>query len=409
MEHDLSAEGIAPPPDHATAATWQRASLHLRGAYFGYFAAVGTFSPFAALYYRELDFSGFQVGVLTALPALGSAVFGPFLGALADSRSLHRFILRLALVCAAILAFAMSGVTTFPLVFGIMVLLALATVPVPPLMDSYGMTIAEQTGRSYGGLRVWGSVGYMALTLILGRVMGSNVSAILLVAYGICLGLTALASWGLPRLTDRHPQPLMAGLSDALHNRKLVLLLTVSYILSSSAAVMYTFLGIHMKELGGSTTLIGVAFAVSAASELPIIAFGSTLIARLGAVRLMTIGITIYALRMIALSLIQVPEWIVPLQLLHGLTYGAFLISSVTLAYRIGGRQHAATAQALLSAMSFGFGSITGALIGGTMLDSVGTVAMFRAAAVMMTLALVILIVGNRLIGLEPDPDPTTL
>ena len=85
-----------------------------------------------------------------------------------------------------------------------------------------------------------------------------------------------------------------------------------------------------------------------------------------------------------------------PLQVLHGLSYGAFLIASVTLARRLAGPGHAATAQSLLTAVSFGLGSITGSLVGGALLDCVGT-------AAIMLLALVVFVVGERVAaGLRP-------
>ena len=164
---------------------------------------------------------------------------------------------------------------------------------------------------------------------------------------------------------------------------------------------MYTFLGIHMQEMGGSASLVGLAFALSALSELPIVAFGGRLLARFGAFRLICFALVVYTVRFIAFSLITEPEWILPVQLLHGLSYGAYLMASVTLAHRIAGRQQAATAQALLTAVSFGFGSITGSLVGGALLDSIGTTGLFRGAAVLMLINLGVLLAGNRVVHLD--------
>jgi PPP family 3-phenylpropionic acid transporter len=380
---------------------WSLAALRLRGGYFWYFAGVGTFSPFAALYYRELGFSGIEVGVLTALPALGMALFGPFWGAIADALAMHRLILRIALALAALTSIALSQVTGFVPVLALVGLLALSTVPIPPLLDSYGMTISEHTGRSYGSLRVWGSIGFMAMTLGLGRLLGDDVSATILVAYALCFGLTLFSVFGLPHLAERHTRPLLSGLGAARHNRPLLLLLAVAYLLSSGSAIMYVFLGIHIEELGGSTSLVGLAFALSALSELPIVAFGGWFLARLGAVRMISLALAVFAVRFTLFSLITVPEWILPVQLLHGLSYGAYLMASVTLAHRVAGREQAATAQALLTAMSFGFGSITGSLLGGAMLDTLGTTGLFRAAATLMAVNLALWLAGNRLIHLD--------
>jgi MFS family permease len=82
-------------------------------------------------------------------------------------------------------------------------------------------------------------------------------------------------------------------------------------------------------------------------------------------------------------------------------------MASVTLAHRLAARGQAATAQALLTAMSFGFGAIVGSLVAGALLDAIGTAGLFRLSAVLMIVTLVVLIAGNRLVGLN-RPAPMT-
>jgi MFS transporter, PPP family, 3-phenylpropionic acid transporter len=373
----------------------------MRGGYFWFFAAVATFSPFAALYYRDLGFSGIQVGVLTALPALGASLTGPVWGAFADSRAIHRGLLRAGLALGALLALIASQSTGFGPLLLLIGLLAFALVPVAPLLDNYGVSVAERAGRSYGMLRVWGSIGYMAMVYVMGLIMDDNVSSFFLMAYAACLALTLLSVFWLPPLSERHARPLSSGMQMVLGNRPLILLMLVAYLSSSGASVIYVFLGIHMQQMGGSNSLVGAAFSISAASELPVIAFGGWLMARLGARRLIVVALLAYLGRFIAFGFITVPEWLIAAQLLHGLSFGAFLVASVTLAHRLAGREHTATAQALLSTMSFGFGSITGSLVGGALLDQVSTFTIFRGVAVLMLLTLVIFVVGNRVVGLE--------
>ncbi len=58
--------------------------------------------PYTTLYFRDLGFSGLQVGILAALPSLFVAVCGPLWGSTADARGAHRFVLRTAQVLAAL-------------------------------------------------------------------------------------------------------------------------------------------------------------------------------------------------------------------------------------------------------------------------------------------------------------------
>ncbi|HEV2127777.1 MAG TPA: MFS transporter, partial [Thermomicrobiales bacterium] len=164
-------------------AVWDRADLKVAGGYFAYFAAVGALMPYVALYFRGMGFSGLQVGVLTALPSVGLAVFAPLWGAVADAMGVHRLLMRGALGLAIAVAFLTTQASTFMSMLLLFGLLAFVSVPVAPLMDSYGVTASEHTRRSYGGIRVWGSIGYMVSVLIVGWLMGDETSSLLLVAH----------------------------------------------------------------------------------------------------------------------------------------------------------------------------------------------------------------------------------
>ena len=392
----------------ASAADWRRAGRWVSSGYFWIFGGTGALLPFTALYYRDLGFSGWQVGVLAALPALGVALSGPIWGA-SDSRSKHRFVLRVALSAAALVCLVASVPESFLLLLPLIAMLAFLEAPVASTFDGYGVTVSERLGVSYGRLRVWGSIGYTGSVLLVGWLMGNDVTRLIFFAHVVCLGFGLLSTLGLPALSERTTRTVLGGLRAATANRPLMALLVITYFMSISVATMYAFLGIHIKELGGSASLIGLASALSSTSELPIVAFSGWFIARFGPVRMIALAIGVYACRFVAFAVITVPEWILLVQLFHGLSYGAFLIASVTLAHRLAGREQAATAQALLAAMTFGFGSITGSLLGGLLLDSIGAVGVFRVAAALLTLTLAAFLVVNRVIGFEQANEPRSL
>ena len=378
-----------------------RVSLAVSWAYFWYYAAVGAFIPFAALYYRHLGFDGLQVGLLTALPSLGMALLGPFVGALADARNWHRVMLPIALLASAGVALVLAQPDTFIAIFPLIGLLAITTVPIPPLMDSYALTEAEHGRRSYGSMRVWGSLGYMVMTLVMGRLLGNDLSPVLLYGYATALAIAVAGTLRLPPLTDRRAQPLIAGLGGVLRDRAFILLLVVAYLVTSASALLGIYMGVHLEDLGASSSLMGVAFSASALSELPFIAGAGWFLRRIGPARLLAMAMLVYAIRFAAVSVLEDPAWVVATQLLHGLSYGCYLTASVTLAHRIVGRGQAATAQSLLAAVSFGLGSITGALVGGAFLDSLGTPGIFRIGAAVMIGTLALYLIANRAIGLD--------
>lgn len=388
-------------------AGWHRADLKVAGGYFAYFGAIGALTPFAALYYRELGFSGLQVGVLTALPAIGAALCGPVGGVVADALGIHQWVLRLALGLTAIVAFVSAQASAFVTLLLLIGILSFVSAPVAPLLDSYGVSASEHTSRSFGSVRVWGSIGYMAAVLVVGWLMGERASPVLFVAHGVLAGIALAALLRLPALAERRAAPLFDGFRVVLHSRPTALLLLIAFVLSVGAALINTYLGVRIEEVGGSASQVGLAFAIASASELPVIALSGWLLDRLGAPRLVGMAIVVYLVRFISFSTMSVPEWLLPMQALHGLSYGAFLMASVILVHRLAGQQHAATAQSLLTAVSMGLGTITGALVGGAFLDVIGTEGLFRAAAVLMVFTLAVLILGNRAVGLD-RPRPTS-
>lgn len=378
---------------------WRPAGRHISATYFWHFAAIGAFTPFAALYYEHLGYSGLAIGILAAMPSLAAALTAPIWGAVADARSLHRWLLRGAFVAAIAIALLATQTTSHVPFFLLIVLLALVMVPIAPLLDSYAMTASEHTTRSYGNLRVWGSIGYTIIVLVAGHVLGRRLSPIFFVIEAICLGLALLMTFGLPPLNERQPRRIVGDLRPLLRNHSLLLLLLVAYLIASGGAIMYSFLGIHLLAIGGSASLVGFAYAINSLCELPVIAFGGWFLRRLGAPRLIALAMGAYIVRYVAYATITDPVWVLPVQVLHGFTYGGFLIASVTLVHRLVGRDYAATAQTLLAAVSSGAGSISGSLIGGALLDHVGTVALFWGAAGEMSIALVVLLIGWRVVG----------
>jgi PPP family 3-phenylpropionic acid transporter len=379
---------------------WNHAGRSLRLGYFWCFAAVASFSPFATLYYRERGFSGLEVGLLAALPAIALAFIGPLWGAVADALAAHRLMLRFALTLAALLALVITQVSVFTAFLMLIGLFAIASAPISSFLDGYAISISERLGTSYGSLRVWGSIGYTAAVLVVGRLMGDRVNRLFLVTHATFLLVGFLATFGLPRLGERHARPLFAGLGELGRNRPLAALLAIAFLVSTAVAAIYGFLSIRIEELGGSASLVGAAVATGAISELPVVAFGGWFLRKLGAPRLIAMAIAVYAVRLATYGSITDPEWVLPVQAMHGLSYGAFLIASVMLVHRLAGREHAATAQTLLAAVSFGLGNIAGSLAGGALLDAVGTAWLFRGAAGLILLTLVAFLVVERAVGI---------
>lgn len=382
----------------------RRASLAMRAAYFAFYAGIGTYSPYLTLYYRNLGLSGADIGVLAAVQPLATAFLAPFWGLLTDRLGIHRIVLRTALIGAALLALALLGAHSFWQFLPLIALLAFCTSPSSPIIDGYGVSISAQRGIPFGQIRIWGSVGYIVTAWAGGWLMGGTISPLFLAAYAGTLMLTCATTFGLPALRLQTATRTWRGAATVLRQPAMLVLLLTVFLVACSTNPSYSLFGIYLTQLGGGTALVGSASALSAVSELPVMAFGGWLAAKLSPRRMLALAISVYCVRFGLYSILPSANWVLPVQLLHGLTFGLYLMSSVRLMHEMLGPAYAATAQGLLSS-TYAFGQITGALVAGALLDRFGIFTIFRLAAFVMVLALVVLLVGTRIVSRPSVPD----
>jgi MFS transporter, PPP family, 3-phenylpropionic acid transporter len=364
-------------------------------AYATYYMAIGCFWPYIVLYYRQLGLSGGEIGLLTALPAIAQVLSAPAWSMIADLYNAHRLVLRAALVSAALAAVLLAQMARFTALLPLVALLALCIAPTTSLLDTFGVTIAAQSGISYGRLRVWGSVGYTLTAWLIGWLMGSDVSSLFFVGYALGLLLYTGATLGLPPV-QRRAKTWSWRDSLRIDRRPVVLIVLLTIVLvSSMMSIMFNFFGIYLAGLGGGAEIVGIANAIGTLSELPVMALGGLLLSRLGSRRLLVLSIMVFGVRFLLYSIIPSSDWVLPVQLLHGLSFASYLMAGVTLVHELVGSELAATAQGLL-ASAFAGGQIMGSLVGGLLLDQVGVIYLYRLVPVVLLLAMSVLLVGLR-------------
>src|SRR5690606_29188482 len=109
---------------------------------------------------------------------------------------------------AAIVALVLTRVTGYVPFLLILGTMAFALVPVPSLWDSYAVSSSDRGGASFSILRIFGSLGFMAMVLTTGALMSGGMSNRFLFAYAAAHLLTWASALALPRLGERRPRRL---------------------------------------------------------------------------------------------------------------------------------------------------------------------------------------------------------
>jgi len=369
--------------------------LYARSLYFCYYLALGAFYPFLNLYYKQIGLSGLQIGLLASIPALMSPVAAPLWGGLSDRFGIHRHLLTLALVATLVAGFSYSFTSLFILLFLISLVYAFFGSAISPLMDSAALEVASSQARSYGQLRVWGTLGWIVSTWAVGRSVQGELGRFFY-AFAVLMALAIMVSLFQPRRRQLWQRPLREGLLQILGQRSTLVFLVSVFLLSVTVAAANQFFSIYMATIGAGEALIGLAWAVAAISEVPMMLLSGALIRKMGIRRFVIIAFLVYALRWALLSVISVPEWVMVVQLLQGISFTAFLVGGVTYIARLAPAGLGATAQAIFSSTTFGLGAFAGSLLGGFLYDQVGLARMFLMNSVIALAACLVFIFSRR-------------
>lgn len=368
-------------------APWGAGLWNLKTFYLCYFVAVGIYSPYLALYFRAIHLSGAQIGLVSSLVPLAGVILPPLWGTLSDRYHWRKRLINLALFAAAVIAPIVVLAHTFALLLVLVILLAVALSPAIPLSDASTMETVRLRGGSYGGIRVFGSLGYLISSLLVGVLYAHSGIFILFPLYGALMFVTFLVSLAMPRQRDTVQVTRGVGVGEILRNRTVLVFLLLALAGYGTAAAYNTFFALYLRSLGAGTGVVGIAAAIASLSELPIMALSGRIMARLGVKPLLLASLGVAALRWTAYGLIHDYHIALVFGLLHGLTFAGFYTAGVTFIDRRIPEHLRSTGQAVFNGATFGLGTMLGANLFGVLYDHIHANGIFLVAGAICALA----------------------
>ena len=352
-----------------------------RALYFTYYAAMAALLPYLTLYYQHTGLSSAQIGILAGLMPLMLLIGAPLWAEAADASGRHRMVLWLSLGASLILALGLALATSFVPLALLVALFALSVAPVMPLVDHAVIEALGDEAHQYGRQRVWGAYGWVLAAPAVGWLTERQGMPWMFVVYAGAMLLALVVATRVPATSTIGAQRFGAGLLRMLRDVRWLAFLTATFVGGLSLSLALNFLPLYLRALGADLTLIGLAITVATLSELPVLAFGGYLLLRLGARTILIASLFALSLRTALYPLIDVPAWVLVVQLLHGPTFGALWIAGVAYAKRLAPRGRGAAAQGLFSGVTMGLGGVAGGLYGGVTYDWLGPGWMFNLAA----------------------------
>ena len=334
----------------------------LAAFYFLYFCALGAFMPYWGPWLHAQGQGPLAIGILTAAVQFSKVLAPNLWGWLAHFWGSRRIVPWAALITAA--GFLALGLAhgNFSALLLITLTFSFFWAATLPLVDATTMDWAQRCGAAYGRIRLWGSLGFIALSLGMGGLLAHwGMSAFL---PGIAIFL--VAAWGASRylpygtLPDANaPRPRLSG---TLRQVSLWFFLLAGLLEQASHGAYYAFYSIYAEQHGLGSAAIGMLWGFAVLCEVAFFWWGDRLIRRLGVSLVFTGAFVLTALRWGVIAWWPGLVWIILVQSLHAASYAAFHLAAV---HWVSGRFPGALrarGMALYASVVYGLGGGLGAL-----------------------------------------------
>jgi PPP family 3-phenylpropionic acid transporter len=347
--------------------------------YFLYFGAMGVFLPYFNLYCLNIGFSGFQIGSLSAVRAAVLIVFSLFWGLLADRKGIRRPIYILCSIISTALWALFLFTTDFRFMLAITIVYGAFYAPIISFLEAFAMDVLGKSKHRYGRTRAWGSVSFIAVVIVVGKMIDRyDVGIVIALVLAISCA-QAMAATLMPRIrSQRTAQP-----HDAVRllSGSTVVFLLCAFLMLVSHGAYYGFFSIHLVQLGHGGSFIGLCWALASAAEVVVMINSPRLFARYSFKRVLAVSFAVAVIRWGLLYVAESAIVILASQLLHAVTYGAFHMAGILYMDQLAPATDKTLGQALNNAVTYGLGLSVGFFVSGVLYEAGNSALLFLFSA----------------------------
>jgi len=357
-----------------------RLKFIISSQYFIYFGVLGIFLPYFNLYCYHLGFSGLQIGLLSALRSLTLVLFPLAWGALADRFQIRKPIFVLCtFLSTSVWLLYLFFVDFWPMLI-ITALYGIFFAPIISFLEAVTMDVLGREKKSYGRIRAWGSISFIVMVLVLGKIIdlySVDVILSLILAGSLIL---AVISVGIPAIEAKKQELLQPG-AGSLLDRHVIIFLFCAFLMLVSHGAYYGFFSIHLENLGYGSTFIGVAWALASTSEILVMIKSKKIFDRFSLENVLFFSFLVAAARWMILFFAGSTVVILAAQILHAVTYGTFHMASILYIDRLAPGQAKTLGQAVNNALTYGLGLMVGFFVNGYVYEITGSHTLFLMSA----------------------------
>jgi MFS transporter, PPP family, 3-phenylpropionic acid transporter len=369
--------------------------------YICYFVVIGVSTPFFAAYLRRLGLSGQTVSTILAVaPTLQLGV--PLLwGWLADRSRRPILVLRVLCLGACLASVLVVFARSMPLLLFLYVAQQFFAGSITALADAIAVEQARSKQRDYTGIRIWGSLSFVATCLTTGAMLDwralkdgdpmvpALVTGGFALSFLASLGLKGSATWEAPRLSE---------VRELLRDGRLRFLLVVAGLHWLGLSPFHGFFGVLLQDRGLPATTTSQAFMAGSCAEIVLFTVYARLRSRFRLESLFAASFIVTAFHWWIVAYTRSALLIVSTQLLHAMTFGMFWATSMAWIGECVPSKLRATGQMLFST-TLGLGAMVGFPAVGALYDATHGAGSSFCVAGALEVAPIVLVLARLLVA----------
>jgi PPP family 3-phenylpropionic acid transporter len=354
--------------------------------YFTYFAILGVFLPYFNLYCHHLGFSGIQIGALSSMRSIFLVAFTILWSGIADRYQIRKSIF-VGCNCAGTLVWALYFFhDTFLMVLIITGSYSIFNAPIISFLEAITIEVLGKEKSSYGIIRAWGSIAFIAMVLFMGYLIDALSIRIILMAVFIGSILQTGFSLRIPHVRRARTGNfrLNAGL---FFRKRVVVFLLCAFLMLMSHGAYYGFFSIHLENLGYDSMFIGMTWALASIAEIVVMVRSRWIFSKLSYENVLILSFVVATIRWFLSGVAMSPYWILLLQITHCVTYGLFHMASILYMDSLSPEDTKTFGQAVNNATTYGLGLMAGFFVSGFLFEHTSAVVMFFVSGLLSMVA----------------------
>jgi PPP family 3-phenylpropionic acid transporter len=327
----------------------------LSAFYFFYFAAVGVYVIFLPKVLLDIGYSTSDIGIVLALaPLMRFLTPFLFLKHIELNQKLFKLILLLSVISSSLFYFTIHSFYLF------MVNNAILGVCLSLLLPYIELIAIKELKNSYGKSRLYGSIGFMVISLVLGKFLSEP--SVALNYYLLTTLLTALFAYSLLQYDDEHENEQKQNDEKFSLLRYWPFWLSL-FLMQVSFGGFYNFFTIYETSHGISLETTSYLWSFGVICEIVMLYYQAPILKN-NLLTIIQFSIFITAVRWLLLFLFPESLTISYLtQSIHAFSFGLYHSAIILYLYKLYSNKK--LAQQFMLGIAYGLGGFVGALVSG--------------------------------------------